>query len=67
VNLNIPEGSQTNKKLRLKGKGIPSKPAGDLFVTLRIVLPEAKTESARKLYHDMEEQLDFNPRAAMGV
>ena len=67
VNLNIPEGSQTNKKLRLKGKGIPSKPAGDLFVTLRIVLPEAKTESARKLYHDMEQQLGFNPRAAMGV
>jgi curved DNA-binding protein len=67
VNLNIPAGSQTNKRLRLKGKGIPSKPAGDLFVTLRIVLPEAKSRSARKFYQDMEEQLGFNPRAAMGV
>jgi curved DNA-binding protein len=67
VNLNIPAGSQTGKKLRLKAKGIPSKPAGDLFVTLRIVLPEAKTEAARKLYQNMEEQLGFNPRAAMGV
>jgi curved DNA-binding protein len=67
VNLNIPEGSQTGNKLRLKTKGIPSKPAGDLFVTLRIVLPEVKTESARKLYEDMQKSLDFNPRAAMGV
>jgi len=30
-------------------------------------LPEAKTESARKLYRDMEEQSGFNPRAGMGV
>ena len=67
VNLNIPKGSQTGSKLRLKGKGIPSKPAGDLFVTLRILLPEAKTETARKLYQDMEKELNFNPRAAMGV
>ena len=67
VNLNIPEGSQTGSKLRLKAKGIPSKPAGDLFVTLRILLPEAKTETARKLYQDMEKELNFNPRAAMGV
>ena len=67
VNLNIPAGSQTGKKLRLKAKGIPGKPAGDLFVILRVVLPEAKTESARKLYHDMEKQSDFNPRAGMGV
>jgi curved DNA-binding protein len=67
VNLNIPKGSQTGSKLRLKAKGIPSKPAGDLFVTLRIVLPEAKSESARKLYQNMEKELNFNPRAAMGV
>ena len=67
VNLNIPKGSQTGSKLRLKAKGIPSKPAGDLFVTLRILLPEAKTETARKLYQDMEKELNFNPRAAMGV
>jgi len=67
VSLNIPRGSQTGSKLRLKAKGIPSKPAGDLFVTLRILLPEANTETARKLYQDMEKELNFNPRAAMGV
>lgn len=41
VELNIPAGSSGGKVLRLKGKGVaPQKgPAGDLMVTLRIVLP----------------------------
>ncbi len=67
VNLNIPQGSQAGRKLRLKGRGIPGKPAGDLFVTLSIVLPAAETEPARELYRKMEKQLGFNPRASMGV
>jgi curved DNA-binding protein len=67
VNLNIPQGSQAGRKLRLKGRGIPGTPAGDLFVTLSIVLPAAETETARELYRKMEKQLGFNPRASMGV
>ena len=67
VNLNIPRGSQAGRKLRLKERGIPGSPAGDLFVTLNIVLPPADTESARDLYREMEKRLAFNPRAGMGV
>lgn len=67
VNLNIPQGSQAGRKLRLKGRGIPGTPAGDLFVTLSIVLPAVETESARELYRQMEKQLGFNPRASIGV
>ena len=67
VNLNIPQGSQAGRKLRLKGRGIPGSPAGALFVTLNIVLPPADTESARDLYREMEKRLAFNPRAGMGV
>jgi curved DNA-binding protein len=67
VNLNIPAGSQSKRRLRLKGRGIPSKPAGDLYVTLDIVLPDASTESAREIYRNMEKQLGFNPRAKLGV
>jgi len=67
VNLNIPQGSQAGRKLRLKGRGIPGSPAGDLFVTLSIVLPAAETEPAREIYREMEKQLGFNPRASMGV
>ena len=67
VNLNIPQDSQAGRKLRLKGRGIPGTPAGDLIATLRIVLPAAESESARELYQQMQKQLAFNPRSGMGV
>jgi len=41
VELNVPAGSNDGQTLRLRGKGLPTgKGAGDLFVTLRIHLPE---------------------------
>ena len=67
VNLNIPKGSQSGSKLRLKGRGIPAKTAGDMYVVLKVVLPEARNESARQLYEQMHSQLDFNPRANLGI
>ena len=65
VNLNIPSGSQSGRKLRLKGRGIPANPPGNLYVVLNLVLPPAETESAREIYREMEKQLAFNPRADM--
>ena len=67
VNLNIPKGSQSGRKQRLKGRGIPANPPGDLYVLLNVVLPPAETESAREVYIEMEKQLAFNPRVNMGV
>jgi len=67
VDLKIPPESNSGKKLRLKGRGIPGNPAGDLYVTLSIVVPSAKTEQAKQLYRDMADRLAFNPRAGMGV
>lgn len=67
VDLKIPAGSASGKKLRLKGRGIPAKTPGDLYVVLQIVVPAADNEQARKLYRDMEQQLAFNPRARLGV
>ena len=43
VELTIPPNSSSGKVMRLRGKGLPaagSKPAGDLFLTVRVVLPE---------------------------
>ena len=43
VELAVPPGSNGGRVLRLRGKGLPqteSKPAGDLYVTLKIMLPE---------------------------
>ncbi|NEV62010.1 DnaJ C-terminal domain-containing protein [Thiorhodococcus minor] len=67
VNLKIPAGSQSGKKLRLKGRGLPGSPAGDEIVVLEIAAPPANTEAARELYRKMAEQLPFNPRAQLGV
>lgn len=67
VDLKIPPGSANGRKLRLKGRGIPSKPAGDLYVVLQIALPPAETEAAKALYRKMAEELRFNPRRQLGV
>ncbi len=67
VDLKIPAGSVSGHKLRLKGRGIPGKPAGDLYVILQITLPPAESDQARALYRKMEQELAFNPRAKLGV
>jgi curved DNA-binding protein len=68
VEVRIPEGSQTGRKLRLKGRGIPgSQPgaqSGDLYLVLEVILPPAKTAKARELYQAMARELAFDPRAA---
>lgn len=65
IKLKVPAGSKQGKKLRLKGKGIPAKVAGDLYVVLNITLPPADSEKARKVYEDMKD-LNFNPRENFG-
>ena len=67
VGLKIPPDSQAGKKLRLKGRGIPAKTPGDLYVVVQIVLPPADNDKARELYERMQEELTFNPRAVMEV
>lgn len=61
VKLNIPKDSASGKKLRLKGKGIPAKHPGDIYVELQIVLPSADNKKARRIYEEMK-NLNFNPR-----
>ena len=67
VNLKIPAGSVSGYKMRLKGRGIPSKVPGDLYVILKLVLPPADTQQAEDFYRKMEKELNFEPRAALKV
>nr|WP_246362410.1 DnaJ C-terminal domain-containing protein [Halomonas glaciei] len=62
VQLKVPKGSQSGRKLRLKGRGIPSSEPGDLYFVLNVVLPPANTEKARQLYESMARDIPFNPR-----
>lgn len=63
VQLTIPAGSAAGRKLRLKGKGIPGKQPGDLYVVVSIVLPPADSEAAKEAYRALQKAFDFNPRA----
>ncbi|HBF49148.1 MAG TPA: cytochrome C biogenesis protein [Massilia sp.] len=64
VEVAVPAGSQSGRKLRLKGKGIPAATPGDLFLVLEVVLPPADNDKARAFYQAMARDLAFNPRAA---
>ena len=63
VDLKIPRGSQAGRTLRLKGRGLPGRPAGDQYVALEIVTPPADTPEAESLYRKMARATDFDPRA----
>ena len=67
VEVKIPPNSQSGRKLRLKNRGLPGNPAGDLYLTLEVVLPEAATPRARELYQTMAQELAFDPRHTLGV
>ncbi len=63
VKVRIPEGAQSGKQLRVRGKGIPGEPPGDLLLELRVALPAANTPRARELYETMAREMNFDPRA----
>jgi curved DNA-binding protein len=61
--LKVPAGSNQGSKLRLKGKGIPAKAPGDLYVVLDVRLPPAEGEEAKAVYEKMSKEMPFDPRA----
>jgi len=62
VELRIPAGSDSGRKLRLRGRGWPGATPGDQIVTLEIRTPKAETDEQKKLYEDMAGAFDFDPR-----
>lgn len=67
VQVTIPANSQSGRKLRLKGRGIPGEPPGDLYLVLEVVLPSASSDRAREIYETMAREMAFNPRQETGV
>ncbi len=62
VEMKLPAGTKGGKKLRLKGRGLPGIEAGDQYVILQIMTPEANTDELKDLYKKMEKISQFNPR-----
>ncbi len=68
VDVKIPSGSSSNKRLRLKGYGIPGKLPGDFYVTLEIALPVDLSEEDKVHYLALQKAgRHFNPRAHFGT
>ena len=67
VDLKIAAGTPSGRKHRLKARGIPGTPAGDLYVVPQITLPPADNDAAKELYRKMEQELAYNPRSKLGV
>lgn len=63
VELRIPAGSDSGRKLRLRGRGWPGATPGDQIVTLEVHTPKAETARHKEIYKEMEDEFDFDPRA----
>lgn len=64
VDLKIPPNSDTGRKLRLRGRGLPGKPAGDQIVEIEVRTPQATTDAQKELYREMAKAFAFDPRRA---
>ena len=64
LNVRIPAGAEPGRQLRVRGKGLPSDPPGDLYFDVRIVAPPAATPKAKELYEALRQESNFDARAA---
>jgi DnaJ-class molecular chaperone len=64
VELAVPAGANGGRTLRLRGKGLPNAQggSGDLFVTLKIVLPETVDPELAALMRQWETDKRYDPR-----
>lgn len=56
VELTIPAGIQNGNKMRLRGKGVEnvnSKRKGDMYVIVKVVIPEKLTREQKKLFEEL--------------
>lgn len=63
VEMKIPPGIGSGKKLRIKGKGLGSgAKRGDQFVRILIQAPDRITAEERELWEQLQEKSEFKPR-----
>ena len=65
ISLKIPPGSQTGRKMRLKGRGLAGQEQGDLYIVLHVHTPPADTAEQKEYYAQMKALFAWNPRQQM--
>lgn len=64
VDVALPPNANSGRTFRLKGKGLPRKAGpGDLFATIRIVLPEQPDPELEALMRRWRDDKPYNPRS----
>jgi DnaJ-class molecular chaperone len=66
VELAIPANTSSGRTFRLKGKGLPGKTPGDLYVMTKIVLPDGKDAELEELMTKWRDSKKHDPRSGMG-
>ncbi len=67
IEVTIPANSVSGQTLRLRERGLPGSPPGDMLVKLSIVLPKVNTEQEKALFRQMQDLMPFNPRSQLGA
>ena len=61
VKIKVTEGTQNNKTIRIKGKGMPvyESPTihGDLYIKLQVIIPDKLTEEQKELFKKIKESV----------
>jgi len=65
VELAIPANTSSGRTFRLKGKGLPGKTPGDLYITTRMVLPDGKDAALEALMREWRDNNPHDPRSGM--
>ncbi|RZN11725.1 molecular chaperone DnaJ [Bradyrhizobium genosp. SA-3] len=67
VELSVPKNTSSGRTFRLKGKGLPNAGGtGDLFVVIRIMLPDGNDAELETLMEKWRDQHPYNPRSGLG-
>ncbi len=64
--VNVPVGTSSHRRLRLKGRGLPNKRGkpGDLYAEAQIKVPRSPSADERELLEQLGTVSTFNPRSA---
>jgi curved DNA-binding protein len=62
--VNVPAGSSSGRKLRLKGKGMPNPKGGpgDLYAQIMIMVPKRVSGRTKELFEELARESHFDPR-----
>jgi curved DNA-binding protein len=64
--VNVPAGTSSHRRLRLKGRGLPNKRGkpGDLYAEAQIKVPPSPSKKERELFEQLAKASTFDPRSS---